>query len=92
MEKQVSIILKIALQEQKLVHAKRFHKRNIEKRKFFLFKQYINGMLNFLSSEKSRAFGHLLSTTLHNARHQGWGQEFSDGGLTLPTKGLKNGF
>ena len=23
---------------------------------------------------------------------QGWGQEFSDGGLTLPTRGLKYGF
>ena len=53
----------------KLVLAKRFYKRNIGKRKFYLFKQYINRMLSSKSSEKSRAFGHPLSTTLNNARH-----------------------
>ena len=38
--------------------AKLLHKTNIEKRKVYLFKQYINGMLSSKSSENSRAFGH----------------------------------
>ena len=52
----------------KLVLTKCFYQRSIGKRKFYLFKQYINGMLSSKSSEKSRAFGHPLSTTLNNAR------------------------
>ena len=51
----------------KLVLAKLLYKRNVEKQKFYLLKQYINGMLSSKSSEKSRAFGHPLSTTLNNA-------------------------
>ena len=69
MGKQVNINLKIAFQEQSWCLLNVSIKENIGKRKFYLFKQYINGMLSSKSSEKSRAFGHPLSTTLNNARH-----------------------
>ena len=34
----------------------------------------------------------LSSTYLLHCQIQGWRQEFSDGGLTLPTRGLEYGF